>query len=92
LLPRSPLPPALSAKDLHGGKTRIFNVHRISRINGHPVDSDQDSTPEKISDSKNWLNWNGDLDHSNDSKDDCAADGKSNIEQDTGIKDPECPE
>jgi hypothetical protein len=29
---RSPLPPALSAKDLPGGRNQILNVHRIRRI------------------------------------------------------------
>jgi len=47
---RSPLPPALSAKDLPGGRTQILNVRRIWRINRHPVESDKDSAPESISD------------------------------------------
>jgi len=34
---RSPLPPALSAKDLPRGRTKISNVCRIRRINHHPV-------------------------------------------------------
>jgi hypothetical protein len=46
---RSPLPPALSAKDLPGGQTQILNVRRIRRINCHPVESDKDSAPENIS-------------------------------------------
>jgi hypothetical protein len=37
---RSHLPPALSAKDLPGGRTQIVNVHRIRRKHRHPVDSD----------------------------------------------------
>jgi hypothetical protein len=40
---RSPLPPALSAKNLPGGSTQILNVRRIWRINRHPVESDEDS-------------------------------------------------
>jgi len=67
---RSPLPPALSAKDLPGGRTQILNVCRIERINCHPVESDDDSTPESISDTDDWLNWNGDLDNPNDSEED----------------------
>jgi len=43
---RSPLPPALSAKDLPGGRTQILNVRQIRRINRHPVESDDDSAPE----------------------------------------------
>jgi len=89
---RSPLPPALSAKDLPGGRTQILNVRRIRRINRHLVESDQDSAPESISDTDDWLNWNGDLDNPNDSADDCAADDESNIEQNNGIEDLECPE
>jgi len=50
---RSPLPPAVSAKGLPGGRTQILNVRRIRRINRHPVESDEDSTPESISDTDN---------------------------------------
>jgi len=89
---RSPLPPALSAKDLPGGRTQILNVRRIRRINHHPVESDEDSTPESLSDTDDCSNWNGDLDNPNDSEDDCAADDESDIEQYNGIEDSECPE
>jgi len=89
---RSPLPPALSAKDLPGGRTQILNVRRIRRINRHPVEIDDDSAPESISDTDDWLNWNGDLDDPNVSKDDCAADDESDIGPNNGIEDPECPE
>jgi len=89
---RSPLPPALSAKDLPGGWTQILNVRRIRRINHHPVKSDEDSAPESISDTDDWLNWNGDLDHPIGSEEDCAADNESDIEQNNGIDGPECPE
>jgi len=43
---RSPLPPALSAKDIPGGRTQLLSVPRISTINHHPVKSAEDSTPE----------------------------------------------
>jgi len=89
---RSPLPPALSAKDLPGGRTQILNVRRIRRINRYPVENDDDSTPESISDTDDWLNWNGDLHNPNDSEEDCAADDESDIEHNNGIKDPQCPE
>jgi len=89
---RSPLPPALSAKDLPGGRSQILNVRRIRRINRHPVKSDDDSTPETISDTDDSLNWNGDLDNPNDSEEYCAADDESDIYHNKGIKDPECPE
>jgi hypothetical protein len=89
---RSPLPPALSAKDLPGGRTQILNVRRIRRINRYPVESDENSAPEIISDTEDWLNWYGDLDNPNDSEQDCAAANESNIEHNNGIEDPECPE
>jgi len=89
---RSPLPPASSAKDLPGGRTEILNVRQIRRINRHPVESDNDSAPESISDTDDWLNWNGDLDNPNDSEDECAADDESDIGPNNGIEDPECPE
>jgi len=89
---RSPLPPPLSAKDLPGGKTKILNVRRIRRINRHPVESGEDSAPECISDPDDWLNWNGDLDNPVDNEEDCAADDESDIQQNNGIEDPECPE
>jgi len=89
---RSPLPPPLSAKDLPGGRTQILNVCWIRRINRHPVESDENSPPESISDTEDWLNWNGGLDNPNDSEDDCAADVESDMEQDNSIEDPESPE
>ena len=89
---RSPLPPALSAKDLPGGRTQILNVHQIGTINRHPVDSDDDSAPESISDTDDCLNWNGDLDNRNDSEDHCAADDESDIGPNNGIEAPECPD
>ena len=88
---RSPLPPPLSAKDLPGGRTQILNVRPIRRINHDPVESDEDSAPESISDTEDWLNWNGDLDNPNDSEDDCAPDVESDMEQDNTIEDPESP-
>jgi len=45
---RSPLPPPVYWKDLPGGRTQILNVHRIRRINHHPVESYEDSTPATI--------------------------------------------
>jgi len=89
---RSPLPPALSAKELPAGQTEILNVRRIRRINRHPVESDEDSAPESISDTEDRLHWNGHLDNPNDSEEDCAADDDSDIEHNNCIKDPVCPE
>ena len=61
-----------------------MNVHRIKQIDRHPAESDQDRSPESISDTENWLNWNGDLDNPNDSKDDWEADNESDTDQDNG--------
>jgi hypothetical protein len=65
LLQKSPVPPALSAKDLPRGRTQILNVRLIKPIDRYPAKSDQDSSPETISHNKNWLNCNGDLDNRN---------------------------
>ena len=70
---RSPLPPALSAKELPGGQTQVLNVHRIRTIDRHPVESDDNSAPATISDTENWVDWNGDLDNPHESGDDCEA-------------------
>jgi len=61
-------------------------------MNRHPVESDEDSAPECISDSEGWPTWNGDLDDPNDSEDNFAADIQSDIQQDDSIQDRECPE
>jgi hypothetical protein len=89
---RSPLPPAVSAKDLPGRRTQILNVCRIRRINRHPVESEEDSAPACIPDTEDWLNWTGDLDNPNDSEAVCAAADESDIEHTNGNEDPECPE
>ena len=47
---RSPLPPAFSAKELPGGRTQMLIFCRIRRINCHPVESDEDSATDSISD------------------------------------------
>jgi hypothetical protein len=83
----SPVPLALSAKDLPGGRTQILHVRRIRRVNRHPAESDEDSSPESISDTENWLNWNGDLDNPNESEVDWEADNESDIELDNGSDD-----
>jgi hypothetical protein len=69
-----------------------LNVRRIRRINCHPVESDENSALESISDTNDWLNWNGNLDNPNDSEEDCAVDDDYNIEHNNCIKHPECPE
>jgi len=92
LLRRSPLLPALCAKNLPGGWTQIINVRLIWGINHHPVESDEENVPESISDTESWPHWNGDLDNPNVSADECVADNESDIEHNTAIEDPECAE
>jgi len=89
---RSPLPPLLSANYLPGGRIQILNVRWIRRINRHPFESHENTPPESISDTEDWLNWNGDLDIPYDSADDCPADVEYEIEQDNSNEDRECPE
>ena len=86
------MPPALSAKDLPGGRTQILNVRRIRKINRLPIESNNDSPPERISDTDDWLNWHSDLDNPNDSEEECPADDECNIEHNNAIEDPEYPE
>jgi hypothetical protein len=88
---RSSLPPALSAKDLGGRRTQIYNVSQIRSINRHPVESDEDCTPASISDTEDWLNWKRDLYTQNNTVDNCMADFESDIQQGNGIENPECP-
>jgi hypothetical protein len=89
---RSPLQPALSAKDLPGGRNEILNVRQIWRIKRHPVECDEDSAAESISDTDDWLNWNGDMDNPIDSEEDCAADDEFDLEHNSGIDDLDPPE
>jgi len=84
---RLPLPPALSAKDLPGGQTQVLNVCRIRTIDHHATESDEDSATESISDTENWVNWNGDSENPNDSEDDWEADNESDIAPGNGIED-----
>jgi len=89
---KSPVPPALSAKDLPGGRTQILKVHRIKRIDRHPAESDEDSAPQSISDTENWHNWNGDLDYPNETENNWEADNESDMELDNGSENSETPE
>jgi hypothetical protein len=56
------------------------------------VESDEDGAPECILYTENWLNWNSDFYNPIDREDDFAADDKSNIYQNNGIEDLECPD
>jgi hypothetical protein len=89
---RSPVPPAFFAKHLHGEASKVFNVGRIKRINCHSANHDQISAPESISDTKNWLDGNGDFDCLIDSEDNWKAGSEPEIELDNSIEDRDTPE
>jgi len=89
---RSPLPPALSAKDLAGGGNQVLHVRQIKRVNRHPGRNDKDSTPDSISITKNWLDGMGDLESPNATGDDREADSKSAMELDSCMEAPQSTE
>jgi hypothetical protein len=89
---RTLLPPTLTENDLPERQTQVLNVHPRNRINHYPAKSDEASAPESIFDTKNWLNWNGDLDNLTESKDNWEADDESDIELANGIEDVACSE
>jgi hypothetical protein len=78
-----------SAKDLPGRRSQILNVRGIKSIDHHHAESVEDSSPDSISDTKNWLNWNGDLDNPNNSDDVWEADNESDTDLDNGSEDSE---
>jgi len=87
-----PVPPALSAKNLPGRRTKVLNVCRIKRIDYHPAESDKHSAPERVLDTKNWLDRNGDFDNPNDNEADWEADSASEIELNNGVRHSETQE
>jgi len=89
---RSPLPPAVSAKDFPGGRNQVLNAHQIQRTDPHAAESDEASALESIVDTENLLHWNHHSDNPNVTKADYAADNESDIEQDNAIEDLESPE
>jgi hypothetical protein len=89
---RSPLPPPMSAKNLPGGRTHVWNIRRIRRIDHHQSQSDEDSVPDSIADTDNRVNWYGELHNPNESKDDCGADNEFDIEPCNGITASDSPE
>jgi len=89
---RSPVPPSLSAKNLCGGQSQVVNVRWITRGDRHAVESAEVDAPEIISDTENWLRWNGNLDIPNRSEDKSEADNESDMELDSGLGDWETPD
>jgi len=62
------------------------------RIYHHPAPGDEESAYERISDTKIWLNWKWDLDNPDESEDNSEADEALDVELETGIHNPACPE
>jgi hypothetical protein len=81
--------PAWSAEDLPAGRTQLLNVCGIWRIDHHPAERDEESSPETIADTENLINWNGELNYPNDSEDDWEADNQSDMELQNGSEDSE---
>jgi len=57
----SSLQPAVTANNLAGGQTHVFNVCQNTRIHRHLAKSDEDCAPDIISDTGHSLNWTGTL-------------------------------
>jgi hypothetical protein len=53
-----------------------LHIRFIRQIDRHPADSDEDCSPERISQTENLINWNEDMDNPIDNKDNCAADNE----------------
>jgi hypothetical protein len=87
-----PLPYALSAKDLPGGRTQVLNVRRNRLIAGHPAKGDEDCGSECNSDTEHWLHLNSAMDDPNSSEDDPVADNESNIQLENTIEGTRIPE
>jgi hypothetical protein len=49
--------------DLPGGQTQLLKVCYHRTIDNIPIESDQNSTPNTISDTENQLDWNGKLEN-----------------------------
>jgi hypothetical protein len=56
---KSPVPPAFNEKDLPRGWNQIPNIRWTKWIYRHPAESDEDSSPESISDTETGLTGKG---------------------------------
>jgi len=83
---RSPLPPALTMKNIPAQPTQVLNVRWMKRINHHAAESKEDSAPGIISDTNNWLNWNGDLENTDMSEDNWQAGDESDVDLHNSIE------
>jgi len=86
-----PVQSALSAKNIPGERMQVWIINSIIGIDWHPAESDEDSAPECISVTENWLNRNGDFKIPNDSKDNWKTSNESDQQLDNGIEDQETP-
>jgi len=89
---RSPVPSALSAKDISRRQTQVLNLCWIQQIGRHPAASDDDRVPDSISDTEDWLDCHGDWDTLKDSEHDWEVDNESEIDLDNSIRNLENPE
>jgi hypothetical protein len=89
---RSPGPPALSVSDFPPGQTRILNVCQIKPMEHYPAISDEESSPESISDTRNWLNWNEAFDNSNNSEADWETGNEADLDLANGSEKSETPQ
>ena len=78
---RSPLPPAMSVRDIPGGRTQVFNFREIQWTDRHPAETDRHSAPESISNIESGPPWNGHFDNRQAREPDLEQDKESDIEQ-----------
>jgi len=57
-------------------------------MNHQQAERDEDSALECISETEDWLNWNGVLDNPNVREEHCAAADEYDVEHNNGIDDP----
>jgi hypothetical protein len=64
----------------------VLNFRQLRRTNRHPVERDEDSIQDSISDTENWLNWNGCGDYQNKSENDCEANDRFETKLSNGLR------
>jgi hypothetical protein len=72
-----------------GGQTQVLSVRQIKKIDRHPAKRDVDSSPDTISDTENWLNFNSEIDNPTDIEDHWEAGNASDMELDYSSEDSE---
>jgi hypothetical protein len=79
------LPPALSTKDLSGGRTKVLNFSQNNTFDRHPAKGCQDGVPEYSTNTGNLLYQDGDFKNPMENEDDWEADNGSDMELENGI-------